>query len=154
MRPAKLLDWRKAVVYTHRWLGILGTALFLVWFVSGIALMYADMPGLTADERLLRMAPLDLSTARVSPAEAAALTKPPPTRMRVAMIGDRPAYRFYSESTWSGIYADTGARVEPLSAGDALATLSRFVPEHRGLMRHEARLADSDLWSFYSAIFC
>ena len=41
------LDWRRVLVYTHRWLGILGSLLFLAWFVSGIVLMYAGMPTLS-----------------------------------------------------------------------------------------------------------
>ena len=38
------LPWRRAILYTHRWLGILGGVLFLVWFASGIVMMYARMP--------------------------------------------------------------------------------------------------------------
>ena len=44
--------------------------LFVSWFVSGIVMMYARMPGLRAEERLMRLPALDLSTARVAPAEA------------------------------------------------------------------------------------
>ncbi len=152
MTPSKLLDWRKTVVYTHRWLGIVGTLIFLTWFASGIVLMYADMPGLSAEERLLRMAPLDLTAVRVTPAEAARLVDAPPTRMRVAMVGARPAFRFLSRSVWVGVYADTGTPIEPLSSADAVATVRRFVPDHQGPFRHEARLVDSDLWSFYTVI--
>lgn len=59
-------DWRRVLIYTHRWLGIAGGLVFLVWFASGIVMMYARMPRLTAEERLLRLAPLDLSRLRVN----------------------------------------------------------------------------------------
>ena len=67
-----LFDWRKLLVYTHRWLGIAGCLLFVAWFLSGIVMMYARMPGLANEERLARAPALDLSTVTVSPADAAA----------------------------------------------------------------------------------
>ena len=66
-----LFDWRRVLIYTHRWLGIAGGVLFLSWFLSGIVMMYAGMPSLTPEERLMRLPVLDLSSARVAPAEAA-----------------------------------------------------------------------------------
>ena len=56
----KLFDWRRILVYTHRWLGITGSLLFVAWFVSGIVMMYARMPRLSAEERLMRAPVLDL----------------------------------------------------------------------------------------------
>ena len=65
------LDWRRWLVYTHRWLGIAGGVLFVAWFFSGVVMMYARMPGMANEERLARASALDLSTATVSPIEAA-----------------------------------------------------------------------------------
>ena len=48
------LDWRRWLVYTHRWLGIVGGVLFVAWFFSGVVMMYARMPGLANEERLAR----------------------------------------------------------------------------------------------------
>ena len=64
-------DWRRWLVYTHRWLGIAGGLLFAVWFVSGIVLMYAGMPELTESKRLQRLPVLDLSLVSVAPRAAA-----------------------------------------------------------------------------------
>jgi hypothetical protein len=61
MRLRKLLDRRKLLIYSHRWLGIGVGAVFVVWCVSGVILMYAGVPHLTAGERLMRLPPLDLS---------------------------------------------------------------------------------------------
>ena len=47
-----LLDWRRALIYTHRWLGIAGSLLFIAWFASGVVLMYVGMPSLAPTERL------------------------------------------------------------------------------------------------------
>src|SRR4249920_2638358 len=113
MNIRKLLDWRKLLIYSHRWFGIAIGIMFVVWFISGIILVYYGMPHLTAGERLMRMSPLDLSTVAVAPAKAAAdagmTGKNAPTRLRIAMLGNRPVYRFNYGSSfgiWKVIYAD------------------------------------------------
>jgi hypothetical protein len=68
MKVRKLLDWRKVLIYSHRWLGIAVGIVFVSWCLSGAVLMYYGLPTLTAGERLMRLAPLDLSTVRVTPA--------------------------------------------------------------------------------------
>jgi hypothetical protein len=67
LTSVRLVDWRKRLVYTHRWLGIAGCIRFMAWFVSGIVMMYARMPGLANEERLAPAPALDLSTIMVSP---------------------------------------------------------------------------------------
>src|SRR5690348_2281210 len=122
-RLRKLLDWRKLLIYSHRWLGIGVGAVVVAWCVSGIVLMYAGVPHLTAGERLMRLPVLDVSTIRVTPAEAARQLLEPPFRLRISMHGDRPVYRFNTGRVfgrWTLIYADTGQPVAPLDAQDAL----------------------------------
>ena len=52
MNVRKLLDWRKLLIYTHRWMGIFFGIVFIVWFVSGVVFMYVGMPSLSVRERL------------------------------------------------------------------------------------------------------
>jgi hypothetical protein len=153
MTIRKLLDWRKALIYTHRWIGIILTTVFMIWFVSGVIFMYVGMPALSAEERLQRMQPLVLANLRVTPADAAGragLTSP--SRVRIAMHAGRPAYRFQSDEGWTLVYADTGERLEGMSADEAMAELRRFLPESAGTLRHERRLTDSDQWTLQSVI--
>src|SRR5262245_11050501 len=153
MNFRKALDWRKALIYTHRWFGITLTAVFVIWFVSGMIFVYVGMPTLPAEERLLRMEPLDLSTIAVSPAEAASKAGlKSPSRVRIAMSGGRPVYRFLSSGTWQAIYADSGAPLKPLTADDAMTVLRRFVPEYANTLRYEERLVDADQWTLQSVI--
>jgi hypothetical protein len=51
MHPGKLLDWRKALIHLHRWSGIVMTAVFVVWFVSGIIFVYVGMPSCAVTSR-------------------------------------------------------------------------------------------------------
>ncbi len=85
MNARKLLDWRKLLIYTHRWMGIFFGIVFLAWFISGIAFMYWGMPSLSEGERLGHITPLDLSTVEISPAEAADLYLADPGRLRIEM---------------------------------------------------------------------
>ena len=67
------MKWfRKSLILAHRYLGIVLGLLFLVWFISGIGMMYAGgMPGMTAEMRLLKLPAIDFSRIRLTPLEAA-----------------------------------------------------------------------------------
>jgi hypothetical protein len=142
-----MLDWRRALIYTHRWLGIAGSIVFLVWFVSGVVMMYARMPRLTAEERLVRLAPVDLSRLAVEPIDAAQSAGVTPDRMRVGSVDGRPIYRFLSQGTWKTVFADTGEPLRGLQPGDATRIVRRFFPEHRDTIRYASRLDEPDQWT-------
>jgi hypothetical protein len=148
MNVRKLLDWRKVLIYTHRWMGIVFGLIFIVWFVSGIAFMYVGMPSLSVRERLGHIPPLDLSAARLSPAEAAAQNEIDAGRFTVEMHYDgRPVYRFGPQK----IYADTGDAIGNLSADEAVALIRRWVPEYAATAAYDAYLQDSDQWTLQNA---
>jgi hypothetical protein len=90
MNVRKLLDWRKLLLYSHRWMGIAFGLLFVSWFISGIAFMYWGMPNISAKERLDHQKPVDLSTATVAPSEAARRNDVAATSLRIEMRADRP----------------------------------------------------------------
>ena len=138
---------RRALITTHRWLGIAGGLLFVLWFVSGIVMMYARMPRLSPEERLWRIAPLDLATARVTPLEAARRTRGAVQRVRVGMIGTRPVYRFQSDGKWTTVFADSGAPLTTLSTADALRIAADFTRRPEASLQHRARLDQPDQWT-------
>ncbi|MFL2434146.1 MAG: PepSY domain-containing protein, partial [Vicinamibacterales bacterium] len=116
------IDWRRLLVFTHRWLGIVGGLLFVTWFVSGIVLMYAGMPSLSESERLRRLPPLDLARIAVAPDEALDAVRASPRRVVISMVGERPAYRFSHRGRWTTVYADSGQRLVGLSRDQAVET--------------------------------
>lgn len=143
----KLLDWRKLLIYSHRWMGIVGGLLFVTWFFSGIMMMYWGMPNFRDAERLSHLAPLDLSTARVEPADAARAAKIKPSSLRIAMYYDgRPVYRFQNNTA---VYADTGEVIGERSADRAMALVQRFAPEHTATIRYDTLLLESDQWTLF-----
>ena len=146
-------DWRRVLIYTHRWLGIAGGVLFLSWFLSGIVMMYAGMPSLTPEERLMRLPVLDLSSARVAPAEAARGAGLSLQRVLVGMLGDRPVYRFSAGGQWTTVFADSGEVLESLSVKKALEIARHFAPAHATSVSYDARLTDPDQWTLQSLAF-
>ena len=144
---------RRGLIYTHRWLGIAGSLLFVVWFASGIVLMYAGMPALDPAERLARAPDLDLSAARLDVGEAAVRAGFTPARILVGMHGDRPVYRFAGGRGWTTIYADTGETAGGLGPGQAVEVARRFAPEHAAGVRYDARLTAPDQWTLQSGAF-
>jgi hypothetical protein len=138
------LDVRRALIYTHRWLGIFGSVLFVAWFASGLVMMYARMPLLTAGERVARLAPVDLADARMALADGA----PERTeRVRVSMLAGRPVYRFLARGDWTTVFADTGQTLERLTPDQAIDLARRFAPEHTSTVRYDAYLTDPDQWT-------
>jgi hypothetical protein len=125
-------DWRRVIVYTHRWLGIAGSLLFVAWFLSGIVMMYARMPELTSQERLARLPPLDLSTARVSPADIAE---------RLTRV-NRWFYHGFHNLDFPFLYYRRPLLdivVMVLSLGGLALSMTTMVPAWRRLRRHGRR---------------
>ena len=153
MNVRKLLDWRKLLIYSHRWLGIVLGIVFVSWFVSGVLFVYWGEPHLTAEERLARMQSLDLSSARFSPAELAdAHGISAPVRLRIAMLNGRPVYRFQSGRQWTTIFADTGEALGSMTPRQAIELLRGLIPEHAATIQYDAHLSDSDQWTLENAV--
>ena len=147
MSIRKLLNWKTFFIYTHRWTGIVFGVIFVVWFISGVAMMYVGMPHLSEKERLGHLKPLDLSTVAVSPAQAAEMYGLSPARLRVEMFYDgRPVYRLGGTT----IYADTGDLTAGATEAQAVEFVRRWLPEHAATVRYDGYLEDSDQWTLYN----
>jgi hypothetical protein len=148
MNLKKLLDWRKVLIYSHRWLGILIGVIFVTWCVSGIVLMYYGITTLKAGERLMRYPALDVSQIQLTPAEAAARAElKSPMRLRISMQGDRPAYRFNTGrgfGTWTVVYADTGEKMAPMDADRAMEWARAFRPDRASTIRYAEYMKTAD----------
>jgi len=138
---------RRALIYTHRWLGIAGSLLFAAWFVSGIVMIYKRMPALSPEERLTRSPELDLSTVEVSPLEASRRAGIQPDRLRIGMLEGRPVYRLVRGRAWSTVFADDGKELSAFDSVRALGVARRFAPEQAGHARLEERLTKADQWT-------
>jgi len=107
---------KRALIFIHRWLGVGLCLLFLLWFPSGIGMMYFPFPSVSPSDRLERSPALTPATLVLSPAEAAEKLGVRPEQLRLTSFDGRPAYR-----TGGGrgggpvLYADTGEEQEDIS---------------------------------------
>jgi hypothetical protein len=144
-----MIRFRKWMILTHRYLGICLSLLFVVWFISGIAMIYAKgMPRLTPELRLDRLTPLNLAQVRLTASEAVAQAEvsPNPRRVVLLTIMDRPAYRFTSSGEVI-VFADTGEVLEGVDAGAAVTIAGRFMGLPVTMLRHVTFLTEGDQWT-------
>lgn len=140
---------RAWLILIHRYLGIALSLLFLVWFVSGIAMIYArDMPGLTPQSRLARLPAIDLDRVRLTAGQAAARAdragRPGPTML--LSVQGHPAYRFTGPPA-ATVFADTGDIMSPVSERESLEIAARFMSVAPNLVRYVRRLDTADQWT-------
>ena len=150
---------RKWLILSHRYLGIVLGLFFVVWFVSGIGMIYAKgMPSLADEQRLARMAPMDLASVRMTPGEAAEKAGLDGTwdRVTLLMVMHRPAYRFGGQGpegagggSGSGgtVFADTGERMLGLDSAQAHEVAARFMDVPSDRVRYDRLLTRADQWT-------
>ena len=117
-RPTVLL--KRSLIFVHRWLGVALSVIFLLWFASGIVMMYWTFPDVTAADRLERAPVLDAGRITLSAEQAYATLgrDQPPASVRLTSFDGRPLYRFGGGGRGGGgggrgggaaVYADDGS---------------------------------------------
>lgn len=144
-------SWKRQLHLWHRWLGIVLGLLVLLWFGSGIVMMYVPYPSLTEQERMAWLAPIDAHQVHLSAWDAwqaavpATHASPPvPSEVRLTTVAGRPAYHFKTDGHWLSVWADSGqpVQVTPALAMDSARTAAP------GARTMSAELIDIDQWSF------
>jgi PepSY-associated TM region len=145
-----MVSLRKFLILSHRYLGIAVCLLFVMWFVSGIAMIFArGMPSLTPAVRMQRLQPLDASAVKLIPAEAVdkALLGQPPNRATLLTVMDRPAYRFSVGRDTVTLFADTGEVLGGVDQAEALKIAARFMNLPESQVHHAGELVEPDQWT-------
>src|SRR5215211_8911319 len=108
--------FRRAVILSHRYLGIVLSLLVIMWFATGITMIYwGGMPRVTPEMRLERMQAVDFSRVQLTPAQAAERADLDPIgRATLATLLDRPVYRFGSRNP-TIVFADSGDVLDELT---------------------------------------
>jgi hypothetical protein len=142
---------RRILILVHRYLGIPLSVLFVMWFVTGIAMIYVGgMPELTARARLAHLPPLDLSAVRLAPLEAArrASLEDAGAGITLTTVLGRPAYRFdVAPFGTTTVFADDGAELDGLDATASADVAARFLAIDASVLRHVATLERVDQWT-------
>jgi hypothetical protein len=144
-----VIQIRKFIILTHRWMGVVLCLLFAMWFASGIVLMYWNYPEVDARERLAHSQTLDASKFHVTPQQAFAELGPslPPDRVRADMLGGRPVYRFSWGSSQLIVYADDGRMLTDVPRDLALRIASNWTGLPPADATFEGALQTADQWT-------
>src|SRR5262249_34670307 len=145
-----MVTFRKFLILTHRYLGIAVCLLFVMWFLSGIAMIFArGMPGLTPEMRFERLPVLDMAAIQIAPAEAAdkAQLERAPNRVTLLTVMNRPAYRFSTGRSTVSVVADKGDVLEQVDEAQAVTIASRFMNLPETQLHFAGEVVEPDQWT-------
>ena len=144
-KPAVLL--RRSLIFVHRWLGVCLSLLFLLWFVSGIVMMYRRFPDVSREDRLERAPVLDATKIKLSVEEAHRTLEEnqAPGRVLLNTLDDRPVYRFGAGRRERIVYADDGAAVGEVPRETLRRIASAWTRQPIGTAKEEA-IETPDQW--------
>ena len=132
--------------FLHRWLGVAACLLCVMWFVSGLVMMYVPYPAWTDADRLATLAPLDASRITVTPGKAFETANVPglPTIFRLEMWGSEPVYRVGGFTKSVAISALDGHVIDTVSVDEVRSHLAETFP---GQSIRYADTVDRDQWT-------
>ena len=138
-----------ALMVVHRYLGLAFCLIFVIWFASGIVMIYHRMPEYSAQERLARLPALNPQAIRLTPAQAleAAILSEAPARVTLTSVQSRPAYRFVVDGIPVTVLADDGSFFEGVDRDAAMAVAAAAFPESRGAAQYLEGLEAPDQWT-------
>lgn len=128
----------------HRWSGIALALVMLLWFLSGMVMLYVGYPKLTTQERLAGFAPLPSQGCCVSLDEAIqASGLKAPSQWRLSSVAGQPRYIFGDgRKSLAAVDAMNGQRVASVTAEQAIAAARHFgggpPPRYEGEVQEDA----------------
>lgn len=119
--------------------------LFVLWFSSGIVMMYVGFPELTPAEHLAGLQPISYArlstTIRVENLNSAY----PLRRLRLNTVLDRPAFHMLdSTGKWRTVFADDGSFLTHLNSDQALRSGLKYLPTTAA---PDQAIVQSDQWT-------
>jgi uncharacterized iron-regulated membrane protein len=121
---------RRWLIWFHRWLGVATCLLCLMWFATGLVMLYVPFPSWSDAERVAALPALATGAVRVLPDDAlsrSGITTMPDT-FRLEMYAGEPVYRIVADEARASVSAITGAMIGPVNAEDARRHLVSVYP--------------------------
>ena len=131
------------LVYAHRYLGIVLSLFFLLWFASGFVIIYTGgMPRLTEAERLQHLPAIDFEAIQLGPGEAQLILGTDSLPVLTTVM-NRPAYRFGSAQV---LFADSGEELSRAMVSSQQIAADYLELETNALSR-VGTVEDVDQWT-------
>ncbi len=147
--PGVGAQFKRALIFIHRWMGVFFCLLFLSWFASGMVMMYWQYPQVSTDDRLSRAPALDASRIHLSPPQAYARlgADGAPAGAQLVTFDGRPAYRFrFGLGDLSIVYAGDGQIQEDFPPELTLRIASAWTGQPPGAAKEQDN-TEADQWT-------
>lgn len=144
--------FRTLLIISHRYLGVLLSSMFVVWFVSAFFMIYTGgMPRITPDMQIDGQQALDFSRVNISPSQAVATAGYSPPYASMRTILGRPVYEF-GEAGYNPILvaADNGELLASLTREQGAELASDFLDVPAELFTFTEELHEPDQWTLSS----
>jgi PepSY-associated transmembrane protein len=142
-------QFKRVLIFIHRWMGVCFCLLFLTWFASGIVMMYWQYPQVSAADRVRRAPALDGTRIRISPRQAYARlgADGTPAAAQLITYDGRPAYRFrFGLDDLAIVYADDGQMQEEFPPEITLRVASAWSGQPAAAAKEEEK-TEEDQWT-------
>jgi hypothetical protein len=138
-----------ALIVVHRYLGAAFCLVFLIWFASGIVMIFKRMPAYSPQERLARLPLLDAAGIRLTPLQAfeAAGLGGAPDRVVLTSFNGRPVYRFVAGLGSLTVSADDGSYVDSVDPDGAVMIAGGLFRESKDTVRFLDSKTTPDQWT-------
>jgi len=141
--------FRNLLIFSHRYIGIPLSFMFVVWFASAFFMIYAGgMPRITPLMQIEGATAVDFASVRISPAAAREIAGYAAPEVSLRTVLDRPVYEFLEPGYGSFfIHADDGTLLDALTEEQALQLASDFlgIPEQQ--FRPVGLIETPDQWT-------
>ncbi len=141
---------KRWTVLAHLYLGIAFALLFVMWFATGVVLMYAPFPGFRQDRQYARMAPLRCAACTRPLADALPLMtdRDSTAVVRLGMRLDRPVIRYRTTAhRTEAFFADSLREAAELSPAEARLAAAAYAGLDTGSVREAALIDEPDQWT-------
>ena len=131
--------FKRWLYLTHRWIGIATCVLFVLWFATGLVMLYVPFPSLEPEERLAGLSPIAWEKVAHQPGALSGVRD-----LTLEMRGERPIWRI---SPWdappASVWADSGLPAGNAGKAEAAAIATSFGKSPVATMR----LIYNDQWT-------
>lgn len=145
MTNGKLARW---LHLGHRWLGIALGLMVLLWFISGLVMLFVARPQLDEAERLAGLPVLDSASLRLSPSAAWQVLGLPgqPQAVRLNAAGGLATYRILAAQRWWAVDAGTG-QIRDMADAEQARRMAQAYGRNAKITASVA--IDVDQWTVY-----
>ncbi|WXL28025.1 PepSY domain-containing protein [Ectopseudomonas mendocina] len=131
----------------HRWLGIVSCLFMVLWFVSGVVMLYVGYPKLTPAEHLSHLPELPEACCEELPRQWA---QTPLESLRLTTLAGKPHYVLRSSDGQPvAVDAQTGAQVNDVDSALAMSNAWQY---NNHAVLHYRELLDEDMWTHSRAL--